>query len=172
MNEVSKEERGKCGNTTKANSDIVRSKSDDVQNSELAGGFEIFVDGLPKDCAEEDIAMVFSQYGEVKSVRIIKNSSTEKSKDIAFVCYASIEAAKKALIEFKEGLEVLNLTMNPSTLLHSYSNKSKLNAFCSYAVFLCCLHQVKGEKVRVSACQDNNTLYLGNICKGWTKDQA
>ncbi|XP_025794034.1 heterogeneous nuclear ribonucleoprotein Q-like isoform X2 [Panicum hallii] len=143
-NEVSKQEHGKCGNTNKDKvadefskvSDSCGSKSNDAQNSELAGGLEIFVDQLPKDCVEEDIAMVFSQCGDVKSVRIIKNSSSEKNKDIAFVCYASIEAAKKALVEFKEGIEV------------------------------------KGEKVRVSACQDNNALYLGNICKGWTKDQV
>ncbi|KAL6644726.1 hypothetical protein ACP70R_016334 [Stipagrostis hirtigluma subsp. patula] len=32
--------------------------------------------------------------------------------------------------------------------------------------------EVKGKKVRVSASQDNNTLYLGNICKTWTKDQV
>lgn len=37
---------------------------------------------------------------------------------------------------------------------------------------VCCFHQVKGKMVRVSACQDNNTLYLGNICKGWTRDQV
>ncbi|RLN42199.1 nucleolin-like [Panicum miliaceum] len=87
-------------------SDSCGSKSNDAQNPELAGGLEIFVDQLPKDCVEEDIAMVFSQWGDVKSVRIIKNSSSEKNKDIAFVCYASIEAAKKALVEFKEGIEV------------------------------------------------------------------
>ncbi|TVU31191.1 hypothetical protein EJB05_22869, partial [Eragrostis curvula] len=110
--------------------------SGDVQNSELAGALEIMVDELPKDCVEEDVAVVFSECGEIKSVRIIRNSSTEKSKDIAFICYASIEAANKALTEFKEGIEV------------------------------------KGIKVRVSACQDNNTLYLGNICKSWTEDQV
>ncbi|CAN6288461.1 unnamed protein product [Urochloa humidicola] len=143
-NEVSKAEHGKCGNTNKDRvidqlskiSDSGGSKSGDPQNSELAGGLEIFIDELPKDCVEEDIAVVFSQCGEVKSVRIIKNSSTGKNNGVAFVCYVSIEAAKKALIGFKEGIEV------------------------------------KGEKVRVSACQDNNTLYLGNICKGWTKDQV
>ncbi|CAN6311487.1 unnamed protein product [Urochloa humidicola] len=143
-NEVSKEEHGKYGNRNKGKvadqlskvSDSGGSKSDDPQNSELAGGLEIFVEELPKDCVEEDIAMVFSQCGEVKSVRIIKNSTTEKNNGVAFVCYASIEAAKKALTGFKDGIEV------------------------------------KGEKVRVSACQDNSTLYLGNICKGWTKDQV
>ncbi|CAL4932956.1 unnamed protein product [Urochloa decumbens] len=143
-NEISKQEHGKSGNINKDKiadqlskvSDIGGGKSDDPQNSELVGGLEIFVDKLPKDCVEEDIAMAFSECGEVKSVRIIKNSSIEKNNDIAFVCYASIEAAKKALVGFKEGIEL------------------------------------KGEKVRVSACQDNRTLYLGNICKGWTKDQA
>lgn len=94
-----------------------------MENSELAGGFEIFVDDLPEDCVDEDIAMVFSQYGEVKSVRLIKNSSSEKNKDIAFICFASIETAKKVLGEFKEGIEVLNLT----TLLQSF-NVSWLNA--------------------------------------------
>lgn len=143
-NEVSKQEHGKCGGTNKDKvadrfmkvSYSCGSKRNDAQNSELAGGLEILVDQLPKDCVEEDIAMVFSQCGDVKSVRIIKNSSSKKNNDIAFVCYASIEAAKKALVEFKEGIEV------------------------------------KGGKVRVSSCQDNNVLYLGNICKGWTKDQV
>jgi RNA recognition motif-containing protein len=127
---------------------------------------------LPKDCVEEDIAMVFSQCGDVKSVRIIKNSSSEKIKDIAFVCYASIEAAKKALVEFKEGIEVSDLTMNPSALYIVILMCQSLMHFGHIFCFLCCFHQVKGEKVRVSACQDNNALYLGNICKGWTKDQA
>nr|CAB3494906.1 unnamed protein product [Digitaria exilis] len=114
MNEVSKQEHGKCGNINMDKvadqlikvSDNGASKSNDAQNSELDGGLELFVDGLPKDCAEEDIAVVFSQSGEVKSVRIIKNSSTGNNKDIALVCYVSIEAAKKALTELKEGIEV------------------------------------------------------------------
>ncbi|XP_062200705.1 heterogeneous nuclear ribonucleoprotein Q-like isoform X3 [Phragmites australis] len=150
MNELPKEEPGEFGGDGKHgdnNQDGVADQSNnngdaggsgncDAQNGELAGDLEIFVDELPKDCVEEDFAMVFSQCGEIKSVRIIKNPSTEKSKDIAFVCYANIEAAKKALAEFKEGIEV------------------------------------KGKNIRVSACQDHNTLYLGNICKSWTKDQV
>jgi len=147
------------------------SKRNDAQNSELAGGLEILVDQLPKDCVEEDIAMVFSQCGDVKSVRIIKNSSSKKNNDIAFVCYASIEAAKKALVEFKEGIEVLDLTMLQPFYIVSLMCQSLMHLghiFC----FLCCFHQVNGEKVRVSACQNNTALYMGNICKGWTKDQA
>lgn len=96
---------------------------------------EIFVGGLPKDCVEEDITMVFSQFGEIESIRIIRNQATNKSRGIAFLRYANTEAARKAIAEF-EGIEV------------------------------------KGKRVRVSASQDSNTLYLGNICKSWTKDQV
>lgn len=67
---------------------------------------EIFVGGLPKDCVEEDITMVFSQFGEIESIRIIKNQATKKSRGIAFVRYANTETARKALAEF-EGIEVL-----------------------------------------------------------------
>jgi len=66
-NEVSKQEHGKCGGTNKDKvadrfmkvSYSCGSKRNDAQNSELAGGLEILVDQLPKDCVEEDIAMVF-----------------------------------------------------------------------------------------------------------------
>lgn len=65
---------------------------------------ELFVGGLPKDCVEEDIRVVFSQCGEVESIRIVK-----KRKRIAFVRYADISATKKALTEFKDGIKVLIL---------------------------------------------------------------
>ncbi|GJN20365.1 hypothetical protein PR202_gb07735 [Eleusine coracana subsp. coracana] len=86
--------------------DAAGSRNVDMQNSELAGGLELLVDELPKNCVEGDIAMIFPESGEIKSIRIIRNSSTEKSKDIAFVCFASIEAADKALTECKKGIEV------------------------------------------------------------------
>lgn len=85
-------------------------RNGDMQNSELAGGLELLVDELPRNCIEADIAMVFPECWDIKYIRIIRNSSTEKSKDIAFVCFVSIEAANKALAECKKGVEVLNLT--------------------------------------------------------------
>ncbi|KAJ6804442.1 nucleolin-like isoform X2 [Iris pallida] len=32
--------------------------------------------------------------------------------------------------------------------------------------------EVKGKQIRISASDDNDTLYLGNICKTWTKNQV
>ncbi|CAM0949404.1 unnamed protein product [Alopecurus aequalis] len=101
-----------------------------------AKDLEIFVGGLPKDCTEDDITAVFSQFGEIVSTKIIKPPARKKNKCIAFIRYISTEAAKKALAEFKDGVEVT------------------------------------GKRVKVSASQANNTLYLRNICKSWTKEQV
>jgi RNA recognition motif-containing protein len=35
-----------------------------------AKDLEIFVGGLPKDCTEEDVTVVFSQFGEIASIII------------------------------------------------------------------------------------------------------
>ncbi|XP_010918318.1 uncharacterized protein [Elaeis guineensis] len=98
--------------------------------------FEIFIGGLNKEAVEEDLIQVFGVFGEIQSVRIVRNPSTQKSKGFAFIRYASVEHAKKALAELKDGTEV------------------------------------RGKQVGISASQYNDTLYLGNICKTWTKDQV
>eukprot|EP01018_Ginkgo_biloba_P018259 Gb_21243 [translate_table: standard] len=95
--------------------------------------FEIFVGGLDKEANEEDLKKVFSEVGEVIEVRMKKNPTTQKNKGFAFIRFATVEQAKRALTELK----------NP---------------------------QVREKRCGVSPSQDNDTLYLGNICKTWTKD--
>lgn len=67
---------------------------------------DIFIGGLAKDAVEDDILKVFGAFGEIQSVRIVKSQTTQKSKGFAFIRYATAEAAKKALIELKDGTEV------------------------------------------------------------------
>ncbi|CAL9137773.1 unnamed protein product [Musa acuminata var. zebrina] len=98
--------------------------------------FGVFVGGLDKSAVEKDLIEVFGVFGEIKSVRIVRNPVTQKSKGYAFIHYANIDHAKKALTELKDGTEV------------------------------------RGKQVGISASQDNDTLYLGNICKTWTKEQV
>ncbi|KQJ96342.1 nucleolin isoform X1 [Brachypodium distachyon] len=153
MNEIPGEEHEESGDEGTKDKDGIAgqlSVNGDVRTVELdpslpalgpvsvenAKDLELFVGGLPKDCAEEDITVVFSQFGEIESIKIIKHSARKKGNCIAFVRYMNTEAAKKAVAEFKEGVEV------------------------------------KGKTVTVSAAQGNNTLYLGNICKSWTKDKV
>lgn len=68
--------------------------------------FGIFIGGLDKSAVEEDISNVFGVYGEIQSVRIVKNPVTQKSKGYAFIHYANLDDAKKVLTELKDGTEV------------------------------------------------------------------
>ena len=47
----------------------------------------IFVGGLPYDLTEGDVLCVFSQYGEIVNVNLVRDKATGKSKGFAFICY-------------------------------------------------------------------------------------
>ncbi|XP_010269844.1 PREDICTED: nucleolin-like [Nelumbo nucifera] len=95
--------------------------------------FEIFVGGLDKDATEDDLRKVFSQVGEVTEVRLMINPQTKKNKGFAFLRFATVKQAKRAVTELK----------NPV---------------------------INGKQCGVSPSQDSDTLFLGNICKTWTKE--
>ncbi|XP_024963625.1 RNA-binding protein 28-like isoform X1 [Cynara cardunculus var. scolymus] len=97
---------------------------------------EIYVGKLNKDTVEEDLVNAFQQFGELESTRIVRNSTTNKSKGFAFIRFASVDQAKRALSELKDGVEV------------------------------------RGKHVMISASQNNDTLYLGNICKTWNREEV
>lgn len=68
--------------------------------------FKIFIGGLDKGAVEEDIVNVFGMFGEIQSIRIVKNPVTQKSKGFAFIQYANMDDARKVLTELKDGAEV------------------------------------------------------------------
>lgn len=47
----------------------------------------IFIGGLSFDLSEGDIICVFSQYGEVVNINLVRDKATGKSKGFAFLCY-------------------------------------------------------------------------------------
>ncbi|KAG9452517.1 hypothetical protein H6P81_005421 [Aristolochia fimbriata] len=95
--------------------------------------FEVFVGGLDKDVSDDDLKKVFGAVGEVTEVRLMMNPQTKKNKGFAFLRFATVEQAKRAVSELK----------NPV---------------------------INGKQCGVSASQDSDTLFLGNICKTWTKE--
>ncbi|KAK4267970.1 hypothetical protein QN277_024683 [Acacia crassicarpa] len=95
--------------------------------------FEVFVGGLDKDATEDDLRKVFSAVGVVTEVRLMMNPQTEKNKGFAFLRFATVEQAKRAVTELK----------NPV---------------------------INGKQCGVTPSQDSDTLFLGNICKTWTKE--
>jgi RNA recognition motif-containing protein len=58
---------------------------------------QLYVGNLSYQVNGFHLKQFFAQYGEVQSVRLIKNNRTGRSKGFAFVTYASIKDAKKAL---------------------------------------------------------------------------
>ena len=122
--------------------------------------FEVFVGGLDKDASEEDLRKVFSSVGEVTEVRLMMNPQTRKNKGFAFLRFATVEQAKRAVSELKNPVVwyiYLNFVVC-KFLLHIYLNDLQH------------LFQVKGKQCGVTPSQDNDTLFLGNICKTWTKE--
>ncbi|CAN6229059.1 unnamed protein product [Urochloa humidicola] len=95
--------------------------------------FEVFVGGLDKDATENDLRKVFGEVGEITEVRLMMNPVTKKNKGFAFLRYATVEQARRAVSELKNPL-------------------------------------VRGKQCGVAPSHDNDTLFVGNICKTWTKE--
>ncbi|XP_072986874.1 uncharacterized protein [Typha latifolia] len=95
--------------------------------------YGVFVGGLDKDATEDDLRKVFSKVGEVTEVRLMMNPLTKKNKGFAFLRFATVEQAKRAVSEMK----------NPV---------------------------VRGKQCGVAPSQDSDSVFVGNICKTWTKE--
>lgn len=65
----------------------------------------LYVGNIPFNLREEELQGVFAQYGEVSSVKIIKDKFTGKSKGFAFVEMSSSEAGNNAVSQVN-GMEV------------------------------------------------------------------
>ena len=47
----------------------------------------IYIGGLPYNLTEGDVISVFSQYGEVVNLNLVRDKATGKSKGFCFLCY-------------------------------------------------------------------------------------
>jgi len=71
--------------------------------------FEVFVGGLDKDATENDLRKVFGEVGEITEVRLMMNPVTKKNKGFAFLRYATVEQARRAVSELKNPLVGLKI---------------------------------------------------------------
>lgn len=69
------------------------------------GRFEIFVSGLPYQASEEEIANVFSSFGNITNVKIVNDRETGRSRGFGFVKFETEEQARRAA----EGGESLSM---------------------------------------------------------------
>ena len=74
---------------------------------------KIYVGNIPFNATEQDLRDLFSEYGEIESLKIIQDQFTNRSRGFGFVEMADDQAAKKAM-ETLNGKDFLgkNLTVN------------------------------------------------------------
>ena len=58
---------------------------------------QLYVGNLSYQVNSQQLKQQFSKYGEVDTIRVIKNTKTGRSKGFAFVTYTDTKSAKKAL---------------------------------------------------------------------------
>jgi len=63
---------------------------------------KMYVGNIPYNATEEDIRELFSEYGEIDSLKIIQDQFTGQSKGFGFIEMASEEDAKKAMAGLNE----------------------------------------------------------------------
>uniref|UniRef100_A0A0M3IFV5 RRM domain-containing protein n=1 Tax=Ascaris lumbricoides TaxID=6252 RepID=A0A0M3IFV5_ASCLU len=66
----------------------------------------IYIGGLPYDLNEGDIITVFSQYGEIVNINLIRDHKTGKSRGFAFLCYQDQRSTVLAVDNFN-GIKLL-----------------------------------------------------------------
>ena len=58
---------------------------------------ELFIKGVNYEASEDDIRETFSKYGDIASVKILKDKETQKSKGCGFVKFEDKKSAVRAL---------------------------------------------------------------------------
>ncbi|XP_059621936.1 RNA-binding motif protein, X-linked 2 [Phlebotomus argentipes] len=70
----------------------------------------IFVGGLPYDLTEGDVIAVFSQYGEVVNINLVRDKLTGKQKGFCFICYEDQRSTILA-VDNLNGIKLLGKTL-------------------------------------------------------------
>ncbi|XP_067853076.1 RNA-binding motif protein, X-linked 2 [Heptranchias perlo] len=79
-------------------------------HSEYKDSAWIFVGGLPYELTEGDIICVFSQYGEVVNINLVRDKKTGKSKGFCFICYEDQRSTILAVDNFN-GIKIKGRTI-------------------------------------------------------------
>ena len=105
------------------------------QSTQEVNNKKLFVGNLPFSMGQSDIEELFSQYGETKSVQLITDRMTKRSKGFAFVEYLEESMAQDAIDALHESeVEGRKIIVNiarplkkraPRRNHNSYSDRSR-----------------------------------------------
>merc|ERR1719167_541860 len=78
----------------------------------------VFMGGLPYELTEGDVICMFSQYGEVVHINLIRDHTSGKSKGFGFLCYEDQRSTILA-VENLNGFKLLNMMIRVDHI-HQY----------------------------------------------------
>ncbi|XP_051734142.1 RNA-binding motif protein, X-linked 2 [Ctenopharyngodon idella] len=70
----------------------------------------VFIGGFPYELTEGDIICVFSQYGEIANINLVRDKKTGKSKGFCFLCYEDQRSTILAVDNFN-GIKIKGRTI-------------------------------------------------------------
>lgn len=70
----------------------------------------VFIGGFPYELSEGDIICVFSQYGEIANINLVRDKKTGKSKGFCFLCYEDQRSTVLAVDNFN-GIKIKGRTL-------------------------------------------------------------
>ncbi|TRY57116.1 hypothetical protein DNTS_023991 [Danionella cerebrum] len=70
----------------------------------------VFIGGFPYELSEGDIICVFSQYGEIANINLVRDKKTGKSKGFCFLCYEDQRSTILAVDNFN-GIKIKGRTI-------------------------------------------------------------
>ncbi|GAA6071891.1 RNA-binding motif protein, X-linked 2, partial [Tachysurus ichikawai] len=79
-------------------------------HSEYKDSAWIFIGGFPYELTEGDIICVFSQYGEIVNINLVRDKKTGKSKGFCFLCYEDQRSTILAVDNFN-GMKIKGRTL-------------------------------------------------------------
>lgn len=87
---------------------------------------DIFVGSIPFKLKENDLRALFEKYGEVTSVKIVKDKVTRQNKGFAFVDMPDEDAVRNAIHELN-GTELMGRTLEVGISAKKEVHKPKTN---------------------------------------------
>uniref|UniRef100_A0A8B9JQW4 RNA-binding motif protein, X-linked 2 n=1 Tax=Astyanax mexicanus TaxID=7994 RepID=A0A8B9JQW4_ASTMX len=70
----------------------------------------IFIGGFPYELTEGDVICIFSQYGEIANINLVRDKKTGKSKGFCFLCYEDQRSTILAVDNFN-GIKIKGRTL-------------------------------------------------------------
>lgn len=97
-------------NVLKLSQNEITSGSKSSWHDQYKNSAWIFVGGLSYDLSEGDVVCVFSQYGEIVNINMVRDKKTGKIKGFAFICYEDQRSTVLA-VDNLNGIKVSKLTI-------------------------------------------------------------